>query len=43
MRDSVGQYLHEIGLVPLLNAAQERELSQKVEAGRAAQAALDAA
>ena len=42
MRDSVGQYLHEIGLVPLLNAAQERELSQKVEAGRDAQALLDA-
>ncbi|MGI8758144.1 MAG: sigma-70 family RNA polymerase sigma factor [Acidimicrobiales bacterium] len=41
MRDSVGQYLHEIGLVPLLNAAQERELSQKVEAGRDAQARLD--
>ncbi|MGI9120293.1 MAG: sigma-70 family RNA polymerase sigma factor [Acidimicrobiales bacterium] len=41
MRDSVGQYLHEIGLVPLLNAAQERELSQKVEAGRNAQARLD--
>jgi RNA polymerase primary sigma factor len=36
MRDSVGQYLHEIGLVPLLDAAQERELSQKIEAGRAA-------
>ena len=36
MRDSVGQYLHEIGLVPLLNAEQERELSQKIEAGRAA-------
>jgi RNA polymerase primary sigma factor len=42
MRDSVGQYLHEIGLVPLLNAAQERELSQKIEAGRDAQAKLDA-
>ena len=41
MRDSVGQYLHEIGLVPLLNAAQERELSQKIEAGRAAAEALD--
>ncbi|HSH58595.1 MAG TPA: sigma-70 family RNA polymerase sigma factor [Acidimicrobiales bacterium] len=41
MRDSVGQYLHEIGLVPLLNAAQERELSQKVEAGRNGQARLD--
>nr|MBA2624468.1 sigma-70 family RNA polymerase sigma factor [Acidimicrobiia bacterium] len=42
MRDSVGQYLHEIGLVPLLNAAQERELSQKIEAGRDAQVRLDA-
>jgi RNA polymerase primary sigma factor len=42
MRDSVGQYLHEIGLVPLLDAAQERELSQKIEAGRDAQARLDA-
>lgn len=42
MRDSVGQYLHEIGLVPLLNAEQERELSQKIEAGRAAQARIDA-
>jgi RNA polymerase primary sigma factor len=41
MRDSVGQYLHEIGLVPLLDAAQERELSQKIEAGRDAQARLD--
>ncbi|MGC1511870.1 MAG: sigma-70 family RNA polymerase sigma factor [Acidimicrobiales bacterium] len=41
MRDSVGQYLHEIGLVPLLNAEQERELSQKIEAGRAAQAKID--
>ncbi len=42
MRDSVGQYLHEIGLVPLLDAAQERELSQKIEAGRDAQVRLDA-
>src|SRR5688500_4221333 len=42
MRDSVGQYLHEIGLVPLLNAQMERELSQKIEAGRDAQARLDA-
>jgi RNA polymerase primary sigma factor len=42
MRDSVGQYLHEIGLVPLLNAEKERELSQKIEAGREAQARLDA-
>jgi RNA polymerase primary sigma factor len=42
MRDSVGQYLHEIGLVPLLNAQMERELSQKIERGREAQARLDA-
>src|SRR5687767_6710427 len=42
MRDSVGQYLHEIGLVPLLNAAGERELSQKIEKGREAQDRLDA-
>ena len=42
MRDSVGQYLHEIGLVPLLNAAMERELSQKIEKGRDAQVRLDA-
>ena len=42
MRDSVGQYLHEIWLVPLLDAAQERELSQKIEAGRDAQVKLDA-
>src|SRR3954447_25285060 len=42
MRDSVGQYLHEIGLVPLLVAQKERELSQKIEAGRDAQVRLDA-
>jgi RNA polymerase primary sigma factor len=42
MRDSVGQYLHEIGLVPLLDAAKERELAQRIEAGRGAQARLDA-
>jgi RNA polymerase primary sigma factor len=34
MSDSVGQYLNEIGLVPLLNAEQERELSQTIEKGR---------
>jgi len=28
MSDSVGQYLNEIGLVPLLTAQEERELSQ---------------
>ncbi len=36
MSDSVGQYLNEIGLVPLLTAAEERELSQIIEAGVAA-------
>ncbi len=40
-RDSIGQYLHEIGLTPLLNAAQERELAQTIAAGRAARAILD--
>jgi len=33
MSDSVGQYLNEIGTVALLNAAEERELSQIIEAG----------
>jgi len=42
MRDSTGQYLHEIGQVPLLDAARERELAQRIEAGRAARARLDA-
>jgi RNA polymerase primary sigma factor len=42
MRDSVGQYLHEIGMVPLLDAAKERELSQLVEQGHEAQRRLDA-
>jgi RNA polymerase primary sigma factor len=37
MSDSVGQYLNEIGLVPLLTAAEERELAQIIEKGRAAQ------
>jgi RNA polymerase primary sigma factor len=36
MSDSVGQYLNEIGLVPLLTAMEERELSQIIERGRAA-------
>jgi RNA polymerase primary sigma factor len=31
MSDSVGQYLNEIGLVPLLTAQEERELSQIIE------------
>ncbi|HEY2814147.1 MAG TPA: sigma-70 family RNA polymerase sigma factor [Acidimicrobiales bacterium] len=42
MSDSVGQYLNEIGLVPLLTAQEERELSQIIERGREAQARLDA-
>ena len=33
MGDSVGQYLHEIGAVALLDAQQERELSQVIERG----------
>jgi RNA polymerase primary sigma factor len=41
MSDSVGQYLNEIGLVPLLTAAEERELSQIIEQGRDAQDRLD--
>jgi RNA polymerase primary sigma factor len=42
MSDSVGQYLNEIGLVPLLTAQEERELSQSIEKGRDAQTRLDA-
>jgi RNA polymerase primary sigma factor len=42
MSDSVGQYLNEIGLVPLLTADEERELSQIIEKGREAQERLDA-
>ncbi|HET6772873.1 MAG TPA: sigma-70 family RNA polymerase sigma factor [Acidimicrobiales bacterium] len=42
MSDSVGQYLNEIGLVPLLTADEERELSQTIERGREARARLDA-
>ena len=41
MSDSVGQYLNEIGLVPLLSATEERELSQTIEAGVAARQRLD--
>ncbi|MDE0161524.1 MAG: sigma-70 family RNA polymerase sigma factor [Acidimicrobiaceae bacterium] len=33
MSDSVGQYLNEIGAVALLNAQEERELSQAIERG----------
>jgi len=42
MTDSVGQYLNEIGLVPLLTADEERELSKAVEAGMKAKAAIEA-
>src|SRR5438477_12365161 len=42
MSDSVGQYLNEIGLVPLLTAMEERELSQVIERGRGAAARLEA-
>ncbi|MCD9622668.1 sigma-70 family RNA polymerase sigma factor [Rhabdothermincola salaria] len=42
MSDSVGQYLNEIGLVPLLTAQEERELSQVIEKGRDAAALLEA-
>jgi RNA polymerase primary sigma factor len=41
MSDSVGQYLNEIGLVPLLTAQEERELSQTIEKGRDAAARLE--
>ncbi len=42
MTDSVGQYLNEIGAVPLLTAQEERELSQAIERGREAQERIDA-
>ena len=42
MSDSVGQYLNEIGLVPLLTADEERELSQAIERGREASERLEA-
>src|SRR3954451_22395354 len=42
MSDSVGQYLNEIGLVPLLTAQEERELSQVIERGRDAAARIEA-
>ena len=41
MSDSVGQYLNEIGLVPLLTAEEERELAQVIEAGQAARCKLE--
>jgi len=41
MSDYVGQYLNEIGTVPLLNAQEERELAQIIEAGFEARARLE--
>jgi RNA polymerase primary sigma factor len=41
MSDAVGLYLNEIGRVALLNAQEERELSQVIEKGRDAQTRLD--
>jgi RNA polymerase primary sigma factor len=41
MSDSVGQYLNEIGLVPLLTADEERQLSQVIEKGAEARDALE--
>ena len=41
MSDSVGQYLNEIGLVPLLTALEERELSQIIEKGVEASARME--
>ncbi|MGH3369811.1 MAG: sigma-70 family RNA polymerase sigma factor [Nocardioidaceae bacterium] len=42
MTDSVGQYLNEIGRYTLLTAADERELSQVIEAGQEAERRLAA-
>ena len=42
MSDSVGLYLNEIGMVPLLNAQEEIELSQIIEAGVDAHARKEA-
>ena len=42
MSDSVGQYLNEIGMVPLLTAQEERELSQVIEKGRHAAEEIEA-
>jgi len=42
MSDSVGHYLNEIGLVPLLDAAEEIELAKAIEAGTEARARREA-
>ncbi len=41
MSDSVGQYLNEIGLVPLLTAQEERDLSKIIERGAEARAKME--
>ena len=41
MTDAVGLYLNDIGAEPLLNAAEERQLSQLIEAGREAERKLE--
>jgi RNA polymerase primary sigma factor len=41
MSDSVGMYLNEIGMVPLLTAEEERELSRLIEVGVEARARRD--
>jgi len=41
-RDLVGVYLHEISRTPLLDAAQEVELSKSIEAGLLAEHWLEA-
>jgi RNA polymerase primary sigma factor len=42
MSDSVGMYLNEIGMVPLLTAQEEIELAQIIEAGAQARARKEA-
>ncbi len=42
MSDSVGMYLNQIGMVPLLNAQEEIELSQAIERGVDARARKEA-
>ena len=42
MSDAIGIYLNEIGKVALLNAEEERVLSQVIEEGRDAAARLEA-
>ena len=42
MSDSVGMYLNEIGMVALLDAREEVELSQTIERGVAARARKEA-